>query len=61
MPRLAEYLLVAQDRVHVEIYTLQADGTWLLREWNDPAEEIELVSLRCRLKIGGIYAKVTFG
>ena len=57
---LAEYLLLSQDRVHVELYTRQADGTWLLREWSDPAEEIELVSLRCRLKIAGIYAKVTF-
>lgn len=58
VPSLSEYLLVAQDRVHVELYTRQPDGSWLLREWNDPAGEIELVSLRCRLKIGGIYAKV---
>jgi Uma2 family endonuclease len=57
---LAEYLLVAQDRVHVELYTRQADGGWVLREWHDPAGEIELVSLRCRLKVAGIYAKVKF-
>jgi Uma2 family endonuclease len=61
VPTLSEYLLVAQDRVHVELYTRQPDGAWVLHEWNDPAEEIDLVSLRCRLKIAGVYAKVTFG
>ena len=59
LPSLSEYLLVAQDRVHVELYTRQPDG-WILHEWNDPAAEIELASLRCRLKIAGIYTKVTF-
>jgi len=59
LPSLSEYLLVAQDRVHVELYTRQPDG-WVLHEWNDPAAEIELASLGCRLKIAGIYAKVTF-
>ncbi|SRR6266542_3121280 len=61
VPTLSEYLLVAQDRVHVELYTRQPDGAWVLHEWNDPAGEIDLVSLRCRLKIAGVYSKVTFG
>jgi Uma2 family endonuclease len=57
---LSEYLLVAQDRVHVELYTRQTGGEWVLREWNDSPAEIELVSLRCRLRIAEVYAKVTF-
>lgn len=57
---LAEYLLVSQERVHVELYTRQPDGGWVLREWNDPAAEIDLTSLRCRLRVGEVYAKVTF-
>ena len=61
VPTLSEYLLVSQDRVHIELYTRQHDGGWFLRDWNDPAAEIELVSLRCRLKIAEVYAKVTFG
>jgi Uma2 family endonuclease len=60
VPTLAEYLLVSQDRVHVELYTRQENGAWVLREWNDPAAEIDLTSLQCRLKIAEIYAKVTF-
>jgi Uma2 family endonuclease len=60
-PTISEYLLVSQDRVHVELYTRQPDGGWFLREWNDPAAEIELASLRCRLALAEVYAKVSFG
>lgn len=35
IPTLAAYLLVAQDRVHVELYTREANAAWILREWND--------------------------
>ena len=61
VPTLAEYLLVSQDRVHIELYTRQPPGEWILREWSDPAAEIELASLGCRLKVSEVYAKVTFG
>jgi Uma2 family endonuclease len=61
VPSLAEYLLISQDRVHIELYTRQPNGGWILREWNDPDAEIEFSSLPCRLKIAEVYAKVTFG
>ena len=57
---LSDYLMVAQDRVHIELYTRQSADQWVYREWTDPAAEIELISLRCRLKIAEVYAKVTF-
>jgi Uma2 family endonuclease len=60
VPTLSEYLLVSQDRVQVELYTRQADGGWSLHEWSDPAAEIELVSLGCRLRVAEVYAKVDF-
>jgi Uma2 family endonuclease len=39
VPTLAEYLLVSQERVHIELYARQANGAWVLREWNDPARD----------------------
>jgi Uma2 family endonuclease len=60
IPTLAEYLLVAQDRIHVELYTRQPNAAWVLREWNDVGATIELASLRCSIAISEIYAKVTF-
>lgn len=61
VPTLAEYLLVSQERVHIELYTRQPNGGWILREWNDPGAEIDFSSLQCRLKIADVYAQVTFG
>ena len=60
VPTLSEYLLVAQDRVHVELFSRQADGRWSLRDWNDSDAEIDIESLHCRLKVAEVYAKVTF-
>lgn len=60
VPTLAEYVLVAQDRVHVELYSRRADGGWSLHEWSEPTAEIELASLGCRLRVAAIYAKVDF-
>ena len=60
IPTLADYLLVAQDRVHVELYTRQPNAAWILREWNDAGAKIEIASLGCSVAISEIYAKVTF-
>jgi hypothetical protein len=53
-------MLVAQDRVHIELYTRQPNGAWVLREWNDLSAEIELTSPACRVKIAEVYLKVRF-
>ena len=59
MPALSEYLLVSQDRIHVELYTRSNDG-WLLHEWIDAGATVDLVSLHCGIRIAEIYAKVAF-
>lgn len=61
VPTILEYLLISQERVHVELYTRQADGVWFLREWNDPGSEIDIASLRCSLRVAEVYAKVEPG
>lgn len=58
VPTLAEYLLVAQERVHIEVYARQPNGAWILREWNDRDAEIDLTSLGCRLRVAEVYANV---
>jgi Uma2 family endonuclease len=59
-PGVQEYVLIAQDKIHVERYVRQADGTWVLNETNKLEEEIELTSVCCRLPVSEIYFKVTF-
>jgi Uma2 family endonuclease len=55
-----EYLLVAQDRPHVEHYTRQPDGSWLLQETNSLADTIQLKSVPCSLRMTDIYSKIDF-
>jgi Uma2 family endonuclease len=57
---LQEYLLVAQDRPHVEQYTRQADGRWLLSEATHLEAVIHLSSLGADLALSEVYADVNF-
>ena len=58
---LRQYLLVASDRVSVELFTRQANGQRLLSSAEEPDEEVDLESIECRLRVGDIYEKVEFG
>lgn len=55
---LREYVLIAQDRVHVEHYTRQGDGSWRLTETDDPQAEVRLASIGCTLRLAEAYEKV---
>jgi Uma2 family endonuclease len=54
-----EYLLIAQDKVHVEQYIRQDDGSWVLRETNNLSDIIELDSIACRIPVAEIYLKIS--
>jgi Uma2 family endonuclease len=55
-----EYLLVASDRIHVDLYARQDSGQWLLTSASEPEEAIELKSVGCRLGVSDLYEKVEF-
>lgn len=55
-----EYLLIAQDRPHVEHHTRQPDGTWILHETNSLEDTLQLKSVPCSLRIADIYARIDF-
>ena len=55
---LAEYLLVAQDRIHVDLYTRQQDGRWVLSEASRLEDTLELPSIGCQLALADLYEKV---
>ena len=59
MGSLQEYVLIAQDRVHVEVFTRQGE-LWVLHETNDINGSITLGSIGCTLPVRRIYAKVRF-
>lgn len=54
---LVEYLLIAQDRVHVEHFIHQNES-WLFTETDRPEDVIELPSVGAQLALADIYDRV---
>ncbi len=57
---LQEYLVIAQERHHVEHHVRQPEGQWLLSETDSVDAVIELPSIACHLLVADIYEKVEF-
>jgi Uma2 family endonuclease len=55
LPSLEEYLLIAQDRPHVEQYTRQPDGRWLLSEAEGLQAIVHLPSIGAGLALSEVY------
>jgi Uma2 family endonuclease len=54
----SEYVLVAQDRYHVEHFVRQPDSRWLLAETNRLEDTIHLSFIDCDLALTEVYDKV---
>ena len=58
LPSLQDYLLVAQTECRVEHYVREAGSRWLLTEYGDLNDMIELASVGCRLDLREMYERV---
>jgi Uma2 family endonuclease len=56
---LKEYLLIAQDTIHVEQFANQS-GQWIYTDANSLDDVLTLSSIECTLALSSIYKKVTF-
>ena len=55
---LQMYILVSQNKRHLEIYTKQNDGSWL---WKSATQgTIELLVIECQLSVDDVYTDVEF-
>jgi Uma2 family endonuclease len=55
---LTEYLLLASDRVHADLFTRQTDGRWLLTSVKRLEDSLDLRSVGCRVDLASVYEKV---
>ncbi|WP_295391897.1 Uma2 family endonuclease [uncultured Thiodictyon sp.] len=55
---LRHYLLVAQSECRVEHYVRESNNRWLLTEYREIDESIDLAALECRLRLGDMYERV---
>ena len=58
LPSLREYLTIAQDAPHVEHWTRQPEDRWLLTEFSDLSQSVQLTSVSCVLSLTEVYDKV---
>lgn len=58
IPSLTEYFFVSQNKILVEHYLRQDDGSWKLIEYRDPADVIRLGSIGCELLVANIFGGV---
>ena len=56
-----EYVLIAQDKHHVEHFVKQPNNYWLFSETNHLEDALELSSIDCHLALTEIYDKVEIG
>lgn len=57
---LVEYVLVDQYKPCIEIFTKQANGTWLYDKVEGLERTIDLSSIHCKLSLAEIYQDVVF-
>ena len=55
-----EYLLISQHAPHVEHYFKQERNKWILSEYDDLQDSMNLPSLKITLGLSSIYAKIKF-
>ena len=59
IPSFREYVLVDQEKVDVERYSKQTDGTWSLWETDSSADVVNLDSVGVALPVSEIYFKIS--
>jgi Uma2 family endonuclease len=60
IPSFQEYVLVAQDRPHVDHFVREPDGSWRLRMINGIESTLRLPTVDCELPFRAIFEGVTF-
>jgi ferredoxin-NADP reductase len=53
-----EYVLIAQDHLHVEVRARQGDGSWVMRESIQPGDRVHLPSIDAYLALEDVYRNV---
>lgn len=57
---IQEYILISQEVPYVERFSRQADGAWLLNDYQGIEAVLMLESIGCTLPLSEIYLKVKF-
>lgn len=56
---LKEYILISQNRIHLEHYSRQ-ESQWHATEFQKLEDRVSVTSIECELLLGHVYRRVTF-
>ena len=57
IPSLMQYVLIASDRVSVDVYTRDQEDRWVLTSASKPEDIVQLMSVECTMRIADLYDK----
>lgn len=57
LPSVMHYVLAAQDKPRIEVYTRQEDGSWNLRKYG-PGDRVALPAIECTIEVDQVYTNV---
>jgi len=57
IPSLAQYVIIASDRVYVDLYTRDRWERWILASAWKPEDVVQLTSVECSMRIADLYSK----
>lgn len=60
MPSLKEYVLISQDKSHIEHFIRQENGEWIFTEISEMSDSLQLPTIECEVSLSEIYAKIDF-
>lgn len=60
IPSFQEYLLIDQEKIHVEHHVKVAENQWLFSEYNDPEFNLSLRTLDLQIRIADLYEDIEF-
>lgn len=62
IPSVQEYLVIEQNKIHIELHRRQPNGNWITHFYNksDHDEEIEFQSVDMKITLDEIYRRVKF-
>ncbi len=58
IPSPMEYILIAQDHLHVELRARQSDGSWVMHESIQLTDRVHLPSIDAHLTLTDVYRNV---
>jgi Uma2 family endonuclease len=60
LPDLQDYILISQNKIHIEHFVKQAPQQWLLTEYNALTDILNITQLNETLAVVDVYDKVDF-